>query len=261
VVSFNRFHGRVAFVTGAGQGIGKGCAMRLAEEGANVVVVDVNPETAKQTAWEIKALGVDALECPMDVTDLSQVSTGVAQGVARFGQIDVLVNCAGVAQQIRWHDIQPADWDFIMNINARGLFFVSQSVANHMVQRRSGRIVNMASAAGKGGSARNVVYSASKAGVLSLTRSMAAALAPYNVTVNALCPGYVVTPMSERSSRESVKFGMAPGEYHQYHLSRIPLGRTTTPEEVAGLVAFLASDEAAYMTGQSVNVTGGGLFD
>ncbi len=260
-MSFDRFQGRVAFVTGAGSGIGKGAAVRLAQEGADVVVADVNAESATRAAAEITALGVGALACPLDVTDPSQVWAGVERALATFRKIDVLVNCAGVSDQMRWHDIQPADWDLTMDINARGLFLVSQCVARHMVERRAGRIVNMASGAGKGGGVFTIVYAASKAAVLSLTRSMAAALAPHNVTVNAVCPGYVVTPMSDRSNRESLKLGMAPGEYHQYHLSRTPLGRTTTPEEVAGLVAFLASDEAAYMTGQSVNISGGGLFD
>jgi NAD(P)-dependent dehydrogenase (short-subunit alcohol dehydrogenase family) len=248
-------------VTGAGQGIGKAVAARFAAEGATVVVVDRNAATVTATAQELGDAGGVALARVVDVSVRTELDALVSWTIGELGQVDVLINCAGIHQTRRFLEIEELDWDRIMGVNLRGLFFCSQAVARPMIERRSGRIVHIASIAGKRGSVHAMHYAASKAGIISLTQSMALALAPHGINVNAVCPGYVDTAMSRQSELDWEEQGLAlPGQRRQASLDQIPLGRTTSPDELAALVLFLASDEAAYMTGQAINFTGGWLM-
>ena len=248
----------VAIVTGAGQGIGKAVALRLAREGASVVVADLNLETARSTAEEIRAMGAGALEVQVDVRDPASIGTMVDAAVEAFGRIDVLVSCAGVINVREILDITREEWDRIFEVNARGTFFTLQAVSRQMVKQGSGVIVNMASAAARGPRPTFAHYAASKAAVISLTQSAALALAPHGIRVNAICPGVVETPMWDQIDRETHdRFGVPLGETRQQRVRGIPLGRIETPEDVANVVAFLVSPQANYMTGQSLNVDGG----
>jgi NAD(P)-dependent dehydrogenase (short-subunit alcohol dehydrogenase family) len=257
-----RHQGNVAIVTGAGSGIGRSTAARLAAEGATVVAVDRNEQAAQATAADLPDGSARVLAMAVDVADRAQLEQMVSRSVAELGKIDVLVNCAGIYQAKSWLDVTEADWDWLMGVNLRGLFFCSQVVGRQMIAQRSGRIVNIASRAGKVGNAHAVVYGATKAGVISLTRTLALALAPHGVTVNAICPGPIDTPMGQQSVDEMIALGLTTREEHlAERTTRIPLGRVGTPDEVAALVAYLASDEVAYVTGESVNINGGSFMD
>jgi meso-butanediol dehydrogenase / (S,S)-butanediol dehydrogenase / diacetyl reductase len=283
-----RFAGKIAIVTGAGQGIGRGVALRLAREGAKVVVAEYNPETGAQTAQAITAAGGEALALPVNVGEPATTRKLVADVVAALGRIDILVNNAGVAQTKPMMDLTEADWDRVMTINQRGLFFCLQTVAAQMIAqipaeerahmgladviaakktngqaepvapRNNGKIVNLSSISGRRGRPLSTHYAASKTAVISITQSAALALAPYNITVNAVCPGVVATPMWQQIDAERGKlFGSQPGEAMAAFVNTIPLKRAATPEDVAGAIAFLCSADADYITGQALNVDGG----
>lgn len=249
---------RVSVVTGAGSGIGKAIALRLGKEGSAVVVADIDEGKATSTAGEIEAMSRTALPIQVDVTKAEDVRRMVESAVARFGRIDVLVNAAGVIRTQLLLDVEPEDYDRIFDVNMRGLFFCLQSVAKEMAKGSGGRIVNIASVSARGPRPLQAVYAASKAAVISLTWSAAAALAKHGILVNAVCPGVVETPMWQQIDREMGElFGYAPGEARQRKLADIPLGRVEKPEDVANAVAFLVSPEASYITGQALNVCGG----
>lgn len=284
-----RFAGKVAIVTGAGQGIGKGIATRLAREGAAVVIADYNGETAAATAQEIaQAMGVTTLDYAVDISQPAQTQQMVEEVVARFGQINILVNNAGVAQTKPMMDLTEADWDRVIDVNQRGMFFCLQAVAAQMIrqipealrpsdkpadimsvkpgstaaqsgfQQSNGKIVNMSSISGRRGRPLSAHYAASKAAVISITQSAALALAPYNITVNAVCPGVVPTAMWKQIDEDRGKlFGTQPGEAIAAFINTIPLKRASTPEDIGGAVAFLCSTDADCITGQALNVDGG----
>jgi NAD(P)-dependent dehydrogenase (short-subunit alcohol dehydrogenase family) len=254
---------RVAMVTGAGKGIGRAVALGLAGAGAHVVAVDIDAGLAKATADAAAALGPTSLALEADVGDLAAIDQVVQRSMAAFGRIDVLVNNAGVTRRAYIMDLTEADWDRIMRVNAKGVFFCLQRVAREMIPRRSGAIINIASIAGKGyAGTSNAIYAASKGSVISLTRTAAQQLARHNINVNAICPGTTVTALSEANvALRAREEGLSVDDMTRRRNAAIPLGRPNEPEDVAALAVFLASPGARNITGQSLNVDGGIIFD
>jgi NAD(P)-dependent dehydrogenase (short-subunit alcohol dehydrogenase family) len=254
---------RVAIVTGAGNGIGRAAALALARAGAHVAAADVDAGAAKATADAIAALGLRSLTLETDVGDLTAIDRMVQRVLAAFGQIDVLVNNAGVTRRAYIMDLTEQDWDRIMRVNAKGVFFCLQRVAREMIPRRRGSIINIASIAGKGyAGTSNAIYAASKGSIISLTRTAAQQLARHDINVNAICPGVTVTALSEANVAVRARDeGLSVEEMKQRRNALIPLGRANDPEDVAALAVFLASPGARNITGQSLNVDGGLIFD
>jgi 3-oxoacyl-[acyl-carrier protein] reductase len=238
---------RVAIITGSGQGIGREIALMLSELGASVVISDVNAATAKEVAAEIEAKNGKSLAIPVNVTIAAEVNKLVEQALSSFGHIDILVNNAGVTRDGLLLRMSEADWDLVLNINLKGAFICTQAVLRHMIRQRWGRIVNIASVVGLTGNAGQANYSASKAGLIGLSKSTAREVASRGITVNAVAPGFIDTGMTQKLS-DNVK---------QELLRQIPVGFIGTPKDVAYAVSFLVSEEAHYITGQVINVNGG----
>jgi NAD(P)-dependent dehydrogenase (short-subunit alcohol dehydrogenase family) len=249
----------VAIVTGAGQGIGRACALALAEAGAHVVAADINGPNAEATAEAAGAYQRRSLAVQADVGDLADIDRMVRQTVEQFGRIDILVNNAGVTRRADIMDLTEHDWDRIHRVNAKGVFFCLQRVAREMIPRRSGRIISIASIAGKGyAGASNVAYAASKGAVISMTRLAALQLAKHNITVNAICPGVTRTALSDANLQvRAQQEGVALEEMERRRAQVIPLQRANDPEDIAAMAVFLASPGARNITGQSYNVDGG----
>jgi meso-butanediol dehydrogenase / (S,S)-butanediol dehydrogenase / diacetyl reductase len=253
-----RFTDKVVLITGAGRGIGRSMALRFAQEGANIVAADLEPALAESTAGAINEVGRQCLWLKVDVTQQSDIQRMVTQTVERFKRIDVLCNNAGVLRFQDMFDITEADWDFVLDVNTKGAFFVMQAVAREMVKRRSGKIVNTASISGKQPEPSFLHYGVSKAGVIHMTKSAAAVLAPYNINVNAVCPGTTVTDMSLMATAGRAKLmGVSLQEAIKTREAQIPIGRRNQPEDIAAMAAFLASPDADQITGQAFNVDGG----
>ncbi|MBI5700081.1 3-oxoacyl-[acyl-carrier-protein] reductase [Candidatus Saganbacteria bacterium] len=246
-----KLKGKTALVTGAAQGIGKAIALALANEGADIVVSDINLELANQTAEEIKSLGVKTLALKTNVADLCDVEQGVSQAVTAMGKIDILVNNAGITKDGLLLRMKKEDWDAVLAVNLTGVFNCTKVISALMMKQRSGKIINIASIVGEMGNFGQANYAASKGGVIAFTKTMARELAGRKVCVNAVAPGFIATAMTDKLSEE-VKKAM---------LAQIPLGKMGTPEDIAQAVLFLACPAADYITGQVLNVNGGMLMN
>ena len=253
-----RLEGKVAAITGAGSGMGKAIAQAYAREGAKVVVADLNLESAQKVADEI-ATGGGAIAIQTDVRDQAQAQAMVDAAVAGFGGLDILVNNAGVGKIIPFLETTNEDWDFMFDVNCKGMLWCSQVAARQMIEQgRGGKIINLASQAGRRGEALVLAYCASKACVISMTQSMALALAPHKINVNGIAPGIVDTPFWVEVDKQFAKlFGWEIGEPKRKFVESIPLGRIEQPEDVTGAAIFLASSDSDYMTQQTLNVDGG----
>ncbi len=250
--------GSVAIVTGAGRGIGRATALELARMGADIVVAELDQAGAKRTADEVSALGRRAVVAPTDVTKRADLRAMVDRAKGELGRIDILVNNAGIYRAAASLDVTEEHWDAVLNINAKAVFFATQAVLPTMIAQKSGSIVSLASMAGKIGSKNNLPYNASKAAVISMTKSLALAHAADGIRVNCVCPGFVETDMWTLVAREQgALMGMSPDEFTRQRASQVPLGRMERAEDVAHVIAFLASPRAGYMTGQALSVDGG----
>jgi NAD(P)-dependent dehydrogenase (short-subunit alcohol dehydrogenase family) len=249
---------QVAIVTGAGRGIGRATALELGRMGADVVVAELDRATAERTADEVRALGRRALSVVTDVTSRRDLAVMAERARGELGRIDILVNNAGIYRAAGTLEITEEHWDAIMTINAKAVFFASQAVLPAMIDQRHGVIVSLASMAGKVGSPSNLPYNASKAAVISMTKSLALAHAAQGIRVNCVCPGFVETDMWATVSRELAAMGgRTPEQFTAQRRAQVPLGRMERPEDVAHVIAFLASPRAAYITGQALSVDGG----
>jgi NAD(P)-dependent dehydrogenase (short-subunit alcohol dehydrogenase family) len=250
---------KIALVTGAGNGIGAASAKALSEAGATVVAVDIDAAAAKRTAEQIAAHQRRSLSLAADVGSVPDIQRMVDEAVAAYGRIDILVNNAGVTRRAGIMELTEADWDRIHRVNAKGVFFCLQSVARVMIPQRSGRIINIASIAGKGyAGASNAAYAASKGAVISLTRTAAQQLGPHDINVNAVCPGVTRTALSDANLAVRAKQeGLSIEAMEKRRAEVIPLKRANDPEDIAAMVVFLASPGARNITGQTYNVDGG----
>ncbi|MDH5662721.1 MAG: 3-oxoacyl-[acyl-carrier-protein] reductase [Elusimicrobiota bacterium] len=239
--------GKVAIITGGAQGIGKSIATQLAQAGANVVIADVMEEVAKSTAQEISQKGNEAISIRVDVSSLSSVEEMVKKTLDKFGRIDILVNNAGITRDSLVMRMKEEDWDLVLDINLKGAFNCIKTVSSIMMKQKSGKIVNIASIVGIIGNAGQANYSASKAGLIALTKTCARELASRRINVNAVAPGFIQTSMTER----------LPAQVKEKLSSQIPFGEIGKPEDVASAVLFLVSEKASYITGEVIKVDGG----
>jgi len=239
---------KVAIVTGGAQGIGKSVIEKLASEGANCVIVDVDLQTAQNTAKEVEEkYGVKTLVFNVDVVNYQQVQSCVDETVAKFGKVDILVNNAGITKDNLIIRMTEEEWDKVLDVNLKGCFNFIKAVSKYMIKQKSGRIINIASVVGLMGNPGQANYSASKGGLIALTKTVAKELASRNILVNAVAPGYIKTRMTEQLSEEQKK------KLQEY----IPLNRLGEPEDVANVVWFLCIEESSYITGQVISVNGG----
>jgi NAD(P)-dependent dehydrogenase (short-subunit alcohol dehydrogenase family) len=249
-----RLDGRVALVTGAGNGIGGAIAQAFANEGAIVALTDVDLDFARETAEAIER----SFPMQLDVTSMESASSAVTTIEHELGPIDILANNAGVSTMAPVWELTERDWDFNFNVNAKGVFIVTQAVLPGMMERRRGSIVNTASMAGKKGVPLLAHYAASKWACIGFTKSCAVELGPFGIRVNCVCPGYVATSMQERELVwESGARGIPIEAVMEEYVSKTPLGRIQTAEDVARVVAYLASDDADFLTGAAIDITGG----
>lgn len=249
-----RLAGKVALVTGAGSGIGRAIALRFAQEGADVIVNDIIDENGKRTEEEIKKLGHRGLYVSGDVSNKKEVEAFVQRGIEKFGTVHILVNNAGIVIDAPFAETKESDWDKVIQVNLKGIFICSQVVARHMIKQRYGKILNISSRTFLGDRGR-ISYVASKGGVVSFTRSLALDLVEYGINVNCVAPGLIETPILQQVEKKRV----------EDLLKSQPMGRMGRPEEIANAVLFLVSDEASFITGQTLLVDGGrslgtGLF-
>lgn len=250
-----QLEGKIAVVSGAATGIGRAIALRLAREGCDLGILDINEEGAQETATLVEDAGRRCHVIKTDVSDYEQVRESTEKLLEVFGRIDVLYNNAGIIRISTLAEMAPADFCEVFRINVDGVFHCCKAVIPHMMERRSGRVINTASWFGKKGHAGYGAYCASKFAIIGLTQSLAQEVASHRINVNAVCPGTIVeTVMREEADRESARQGLATSKERE---SNIPWGRVGLPEDIARVAVFLASDEAEYMTGQSINVTGG----
>ena len=243
-------NGQVALVTGAGRGIGKAIALALAKDGADLVISDIDLDSATETAEEVKGLGRDAIALKADVSNSAGVEEMFQAIIDKFGKIDILINNAGITRDGLLIRMKDEDWNLVLKINLDGAFYCSRAAGKLMMKQRSGRIVNIASIVGVMGNAGQVNYSASKAGLIGLTKSSARELASRGVTVNAIAPGFIDTAMTQ-ALNDKVKEKL---------MEQIPMGRLGTAEDIANSIRFLVAPEASYITGQVLHINGGMLM-
>ena len=258
-----KLEGKVVLITGAGGGIGLASAKLLAQEGAHIVATDINLDNAKKTSQEASVANPNnqGFHLKVDVTKAADCDNAVKQTVDKFGRLDVLYNAAGILKVSTVVDMPEEDWDAIMDVNAKGTFLMCRAGARQMIKQKGGKIINIASIIGKKASIYHAHYCASKFAVIGLTQTLAIELAPYNINVNAVCPGAVDDEMFKTSCRGIAKqLGVTFEEYRKRAIPTTLLGRFELPEDVAPLVVFLASKDADFMTGQSVNICGGIQF-
>lgn len=242
---------RVAIVTGAGRGLGAAVSQALSQQGAQVVLCDIDLAMAEEVAALIRAGGGQALALESDVSKPAEADRLVQAAIEHYGHLDILVNNAGICPRLSIDEMTETAYDQIMNINLKSVFFLSRAAGNAMKARRSGRIVNVSSTGGRTGGIFNAtVYSASKAGIMSMTKAFARHFAPYNVLVNCVAPGSVKTRLMTNLPKDSLEIA----------ISQVPLKRLAEPSEIAQVIVFLASDGAAYMTGATVDVNGGAVM-
>jgi 3-oxoacyl-[acyl-carrier protein] reductase len=245
-----KLEGRVALVTGASQGIGHACALALARCGASVALAARSQQKLDELAHQISAAGGRATPFPMDVSDEEQIKSGIKAAIAQFGKVDILVNNAGITKDQLVMRMKRADWDAVLNTNLTSAYLCTQQVISSMLKQRWGRIINITSVFGQIGQAGQANYASSKAGLIGLTMALARELASRSITCNAVAPGFIETSMT----------AVLGEEFKQGAMKQIPLGRIGTPDDVANAVAFLASEEASYITGHVLNVNGGLLM-
>jgi 3-oxoacyl-[acyl-carrier protein] reductase len=238
---------KIALVTGAARGIGEAIAKNFAEQGCNVVVSDIDLEGVQRVASDIESMGRSALAVKSDISDAKQAEELVSLTIKHFNRIDILVNNAGITRDNLLMRMNEQEWDSVISVNLKGSFNCIKAVTRPMMKQRRGRIINLSSVVGVMGNAGQVNYAASKAGVIGLTKSVAKELAQRNILVNAIAPGYIETEMTKK----------LPASAHEIFMANIPMKRAGTPEEVANICLFLASDLANYTTGQVIHVDGG----
>ena len=248
-----RLEGRVAFITGAGRGIGAATALRMAEEGAQVVLADIDTEGCKQVSAELDRLGSEGLVVPCNVADSAMVQDAIDKAANHFGRLDILVNNAGVVRDNLLFKMSEDDWDTVMKVHLKGAFLCSRAAQKYMVQQKYGRIVSLSStsALGNRGQAN---YSAAKAGLQGLTRTLAVELGQFGITVNAVAPGFIDTEMTRTTAH---RMGFDPDERIAEAVKIIPVRRVGQPRDVANVICFLSSDEAGFVSGQVIYVAGG----
>lgn len=252
-----RLAGKIALITGSGSGIGKAAALLFAQEGATVIVNDLDAKKGEETVQEIVEMGSKGIFIQADVTDPASVHAMVEQTIAAFGHIDVLFNNAGISGVGALHEVEPDVWDRVMSVNIRGVYLPSKYALPHMMQRKSGSIINMSSCIAEIGLAKRASYSATKGAVLALTKSMQVDYAPYGIRVNALLPGTILTPFVENYLNNSYENPEAAIESLKKRQLSGELGR---PEDVAKAALFLASDESKFMMGSPLYIDGGVVF-
>ena len=248
-----RLEGRVAFITGAGRGIGAATALRMAEEGARIALADVDAEGSKQVAAELERIGSEGLVVSCDVSNGTQVQEAIDQAAKHFGRLDILVNNAGVLRDNLLFKMSESDWDTVMGVHLKGAFLCSRAAQKYMVEQKYGRIVSLSSTSALGNRGQSN-YSTAKAGLQGLTRTLAIELGPFGITANAVAPGFIDTEMTRSTARRQ---GYDPDEVIANASKTIPVRRVGQPRDIANVICFLCSDEAGFVNGQIIYVAGG----
>ena len=242
---------KIAIVTGSGRGIGKSTVLELAKEGAKVVVSDIDIKECQNVCDEIKKIGSDAIAVKCDISKKSDVDAMIKKTMQKFQKIDILINNAGVVLMKPFVEMTEKDWDFVLDINLKGVFLCTNAVVKQMIKQKSGKIISVASIAGEVGFMNTSAYCASKAGIINLTRGLALELSPHNINVNAIAPGVIATKMTEDMLKDK--------KTKEVLLASTPLGRVGQPEEIGKAAVFLASDDSNFITGHTLVVDGGWL--